>query len=260
MTLFRIKALESLGFDWKPSIGRGKGTPNRPSLDEWGVFHTTWEDRLGELADYRKIHGHCNVPQNYTENAKLANWGKFYSLHVRGKASSMTTFRIQELESLGFEWRVCTGADCWEDHLSELAAYRKIHGHFNVPRSYSENSKLYKWVSKQRYQYMLHIKGKISQMSLPRIQAWENLRLEWKSSVSRGRGRPKKPSIDCNATRVRKRVVEAPEHMQTTAHTQEYISAREIRRNQVDVGFDPEESGWNGEFHLAYVPGRTEEI
>jgi hypothetical protein len=26
-----------------------------------------------ELADYRKIHGHCNVPQIYKESSKLAN-------------------------------------------------------------------------------------------------------------------------------------------------------------------------------------------
>jgi hypothetical protein len=32
---------------------------------------SAWEDRLSELADYRRIHGHRNVPQN--ENTKLAN-------------------------------------------------------------------------------------------------------------------------------------------------------------------------------------------
>jgi hypothetical protein len=30
--------------------------------------------RLSELADYRKIHGHCNVPAKYSENTKLGNW------------------------------------------------------------------------------------------------------------------------------------------------------------------------------------------
>jgi hypothetical protein len=29
-----------------------------------GMGITAWEDRLSELADYRKNHGHCNVPQN----------------------------------------------------------------------------------------------------------------------------------------------------------------------------------------------------
>jgi hypothetical protein len=35
---------------------------------EWDRFVTAWEDRLSELADYRKIHGHCNVPWGYSEN------------------------------------------------------------------------------------------------------------------------------------------------------------------------------------------------
>jgi hypothetical protein len=39
---------------------------------EWGVRVTTWEDRLSELADYRRVHRHCNVPRNYNENSELA--------------------------------------------------------------------------------------------------------------------------------------------------------------------------------------------
>jgi hypothetical protein len=63
----------------------------------------------------------------------------------------MTPFLIQELESLGFEWGYCVTA--WEDRLSELADYRKIHGHCNVPNKYSENIKLGTWVANQRIQY-----------------------------------------------------------------------------------------------------------
>jgi hypothetical protein len=46
----------------------------------------------------------------------------------------MTAFRIKELESLGFEWRIQGAA--WEDDLSKLGDYRKIHGHCNVPYNY----------------------------------------------------------------------------------------------------------------------------
>jgi hypothetical protein len=96
-----------------------------------------WEDRLSELADYRYIHGHCNVPKNYSENSKLANWvttQRFkYKLHLHGKTSPMTPFRIQVLESLGFEWS--THGAAWEVRLSELADYRKNHGHCNVPKN-----------------------------------------------------------------------------------------------------------------------------
>jgi hypothetical protein len=96
---------------------------------EWGCSNSaTWEDRLSELADYRKSHEHCNVPQHYNENTKLANWvrnqRKEYKLHLKGKTSSMTTLRIQELESIGFEWD-CAGAT-WEDRLSELADFRTL--------------------------------------------------------------------------------------------------------------------------------------
>jgi hypothetical protein len=58
----------------------------------------------------------------------------------------MTAFRIQELESLGFEWVVCVATfkavTTFKDSLNELAIYRKIHGHCNVPHNYSENPQL----------------------------------------------------------------------------------------------------------------------
>jgi hypothetical protein len=91
--------------------------------------YSAWDERLGELADYRTIHGHCNARRgSYSDDAKLGEWvGKqraAYRLHVDGKSSTMTTFRIKALESLGFEWYNSARKDC----LSELADYRKIHG------------------------------------------------------------------------------------------------------------------------------------
>jgi hypothetical protein len=145
---------------------------------------------LSELADYHKIYGHCNVPYNYSKNTKLGTWvgtqRSQYRFHREGKTSLMTPFRIQELESLGFEWGEYVTA--WEDRLSELADYRKIHGHCNVPHNYSENIKLANWVGTQRCQYRLHLEGKRSQMTLPRIHALESLCFDWKPSISRGKG------------------------------------------------------------------------
>jgi hypothetical protein len=77
------------------------------------------------------------LPTSYNENTKLAKWVKnqraHYKLHLAGQASLMTTLRIRELEGLGFEWDCFSAAR--EDCLSELAAYRKINGHCNVPTS-----------------------------------------------------------------------------------------------------------------------------
>jgi hypothetical protein len=174
MTTFRIQELESLGF-------------------EWGVGVAAWEDRLSELADYSKIHGHCNVPKNYNENTKLAKWVTAqryqYRLHLEGKASYMTTFRIQELVSLGFEWDGYGAA--WEDRLSELADYRRNYGHCNVPRNYSENTRLANWVTRQRSNYWLHLEGKTSSMTTFRIQELERLDFEWKPTISTRKGAPK---------------------------------------------------------------------
>jgi hypothetical protein len=197
MTLSRIQDWESLGFEWSACV-------------------TAWEDRLSELADYCKIQGHCNVPQNYSENTKLAKWvdtqRSNYRLHRDGKTSPMTAFRIQELECLGFEWDSHGAA--WEDRLSELADYRIFHGDCNVPRSYSDNTKLANWVSMQRNQYRLHVEGKRSHMTPLRIQALESLGFQWKASISRGKGKPKNPSLDDDVTRVRERAMEAPDHIQ----------------------------------------------
>jgi hypothetical protein len=171
-----------------------------------------WEDCLSELAAYSKINGHCNVPQNYSENPKLGEWvknqRKYYMLHLKGKASPMTTFRIQELESLGFEWRRIY-FPVWEDRLTELADYRKIYGHCNVPSRYSKNTKLGVSVATQRNQYMLHLKGETSFVTLPRIQALESLGFEWKLSIGRGKRTRNKPNLDDDARRVHKKLANA---------------------------------------------------
>jgi hypothetical protein len=113
---------------------------------QWKV--SNWEYSFSQLADYRKIQGNCNVPKNYSDNTKLANWvatqRDAYRLQLEGKISPMTPFRFQELESLDFDWGVCIHAS-WEDRFSELADYRRIHGHCNVPK-FSENTRLANWV------------------------------------------------------------------------------------------------------------------
>jgi hypothetical protein len=204
MTLNQIQQLESLGIDWKVCV-------------------TTWQDRLSELADYRKIHGHCNVPQKYPQ---LGSWVETqrgqYRMHLEGKASKMTTFRIKALESLGFEWHVTWAT--WEDRLSELADYRKIHGNCNVPRNYNKNVKLATWVGNQRAHYRWKLEGKTTWMTLSRIQELDSMGFEWKPSARRGKGAPKKPSLDNDDTRVRKRAVEPP-RLPRPAHEQQNINS-----------------------------------
>jgi hypothetical protein len=131
--------------------------PSNASGRPWKVC--AWKDRLSDLVDYRKIHGHCNVSQRCSERTKLATWVATqrtqYKLHLDGKPSFLTLPRIQELESLAFEWN-CNRA-AWENRLSELADYRKINGHCNVTQHYIENTQLAYWVTTQRRDHTLHL-------------------------------------------------------------------------------------------------------
>jgi hypothetical protein len=115
----RIQELESLGLN--------------------GTVTRRLEDRLSELADYRKIHGHCNVPRNNSENTKLANGSQQRRLQVAPRRKEIVYNALHPgIGKLRFEWN--SHSTAWEDRLSELADYRKIHGHCNVPRNNSENT------------------------------------------------------------------------------------------------------------------------
>jgi hypothetical protein len=147
-----------------------------------------WEERLSELAEYRRVFGNCNVPYNYVGNSKLHFWvltqRRTYRKRLEGKISSMTPYRIQKLESIGFEWRIYL---VWEDRLSELTNYCKIQGHCNVPSRYSENIQLGTWVRKQRSNYKFYQQGKTSSITPSRIQELESLGFEWEVPPTGGR-------------------------------------------------------------------------
>eukprot|EP00522_Entomoneis_paludosa_P004374 CAMPEP_0172471214 /NCGR_PEP_ID=MMETSP1065-20121228/67704_1 /TAXON_ID=265537 /ORGANISM="Amphiprora paludosa, Strain CCMP125" /LENGTH=542 /DNA_ID=CAMNT_0013229309 /DNA_START=192 /DNA_END=1820 /DNA_ORIENTATION=- len=89
MTDARIQMLEDIGFIWD-------------------CFGDVWEQKLTELKEYKARFSNCDVPCNYQENPQLATWVKCqrrqFKLHMDGRPSSMSTERIQTLESLGFRW------------------------------------------------------------------------------------------------------------------------------------------------------------
>jgi hypothetical protein len=86
----------------------------------------SWEDRLSELADYRKIHGHCNVPQQLKKHQ--VGYGSEQGSTGCTEKESIVYIHLPNpgIGSLDFEWDNLSAV--WEDRLSELADYRKIHG------------------------------------------------------------------------------------------------------------------------------------
>lgn len=78
----QIELLEALGFSW--------------SLRERG----TWEDRLAELAEFQRLHGHFDVPTNYPPAPKLRQF--IASTQYQYRTGSLDLDRIMLLEDVGF--------------------------------------------------------------------------------------------------------------------------------------------------------------
>mmetsp|Transcript_8673 Transcript_8673/g.17700 ORF Transcript_8673/g.17700 Transcript_8673/m.17700 type:complete len:356 (-) Transcript_8673:502-1569(-) len=167
MTRERIRALESIGFEWALKI------------------LTEWEVRLDEVNNYKAIYGDCNVPKEWSENRPLGDWvhtqRQQYRLYQEEKKSAMTEERIQALEDIGFSWDA--REDIWQQRFNELKEYRDRYGNCNVPNQWSENKQLANWVRKQRYQYRLYQEGKKSQITEERILALESIKFQWRARM-----------------------------------------------------------------------------
>lgn len=130
------------------------------STSRFRTFHLDqWDVKFGELLEYKKIYGDCNVPIAFSENLQLARWVKRqryqYKLKNEGTSSTMTQRRITELEKAGFVWDLHNLA--WEDKFWELMQYEKKFGNCIVPTHYKPNKKLAAWVKCQRRQYKIYL-------------------------------------------------------------------------------------------------------
>jgi len=154
-------------------------------LDElnfaWNAQEAAWSRHMTDLASFREETGHCHVPLNHPKYPKLGLWVKeqrrHHTLMRQGKQSHMTEGRIKELERLGFCWD--THEATWLERIRELAEFRALYGHCNVPTNFPQNTKLGIWVHHQRRQHKKFSMGKKCHITKERIQALENLGFSW---------------------------------------------------------------------------------
>ena len=67
------------------------------------------------------------------------------------KKNTLSSDRIQQLNSIGFKWDLHEHA--WNEHFDQLCAYKAQNGHCNVPRNDEQNESLGQWVANQRVLY-----------------------------------------------------------------------------------------------------------
>ena len=93
----------------KASTVKNSSPPKKNNTHE-----AVWHRHYANLLQYKKEHGNCLVPQNYSPNRKLGLWvmqqRRQYCLMQQGKNSSLSgkrgEYRLQLLEEAGFVWRL----------------------------------------------------------------------------------------------------------------------------------------------------------
>ena len=125
------KRLNSIGFTWKIREAH---------------IRVDWEVRFQELVEYKRVYGNCNVPQRYKANTQLGRW--VYT--QRRTKETMSEEKRNQLNLIGFVWRIDHAIIDWEARFQELVEYKRVHGNCNVPQDYNENLQLGKWVMTQR--------------------------------------------------------------------------------------------------------------
>lgn len=146
----QIQRLNEAGFPWEPR-------------------NEHWERHHAELAAYRKKHGHCHIAKSLNGNRPLYAW---YSLNKRlGNRGDLSPERKGRLDALNFPWNYKD--EVWERMLGTLAQFRLFYGHCRVPHDWSEQPKLFKWVTRQR---QAKVAGTLSTGRIARLDA---LGFEW---------------------------------------------------------------------------------
>jgi len=169
------------------------------------VNNQRWKDRIKQLKEYKKKHGHCSMPFKYKPDQSLAHWvhgcRREYKLYQDGKPSDMTPQRIAELEKLGFVWksdfprkfkkerkRVPTEMEDWENCYQLLASFHAKYGHCQVNKrelSVPQKNKLCYFVSWQRKQYKLFKEGKPSHLTQKRVDRLSELGFDFNPNAKK---------------------------------------------------------------------------
>jgi hypothetical protein len=141
----RIERLEAIEFDFTPDS-------------------TQWKKMYQSLADYKKEHGHCDVPSRNIANPKLARWCNTQRMDMKNR--KLSNEKIERLEAIGFDFD--QKETRWQKMYQSLVEYKETNGDCNVPQGLSQNQALGAWCQNLRIAMK---KGKLSQDRIARLEA-----------------------------------------------------------------------------------------
>ncbi|KAI2510085.1 hypothetical protein MHU86_4379 [Fragilaria crotonensis] len=165
---YQIQLLEDeLGFD---SSLLSLARPEPPDFVDWS-------DRMRQLQEFKRDHGHLNVPRTYTKHAKLGSWVakvRERYRHYGASSSPRIQERLQDLYDIGFIWDVLEYK--WQQRFQQLIDFYELHGHVDVPDGLSG---LGPWVKEQRREFnKIHL-GEPSRLTPKHAMALNRIGLDW---------------------------------------------------------------------------------
>ncbi len=156
----QIAQLNRLGIVWEPA--------RKPR----------WSEMYAALAEYKRVHGDCNVPRDWSETPYLGLWTR--KQRYARTADNLEQDRIEQLDKLGFVWNCLEHQ--WEFQYSALVKFREEYGHCRVSTLSKTHAALANWVRG------LRATKKQGKLSAERIRRLDMLGFIW--DMSMGRSRP----------------------------------------------------------------------
>ncbi|MGN7612863.1 helicase associated domain-containing protein, partial [Magnetococcales bacterium HHB-1] len=135
----------------------------------WDHRETLWEEMFSALAEFKMVHGHCMVPDEYNENTQLVWWVN--AQRTAAKNSNLDAERYQRLDAFGFVWN--PEERVWQINLEKLKIFHQAKGHAHVPQNWPEDPELSQWVATQRQAYMEN------HLDTQQIEQLNQLNFEW---------------------------------------------------------------------------------
>ena len=142
----QVAAFDCLNFVWSPRESRSSSAETVQTVAERNGVEDSWAKNFEALKRYKEKHGDCLVSQRWGEDRALAYW--VTEQRMARNRSQLDPMKEQQLTEIGFDWNPTETA--WNDMFEQLAAYKREHGHTDVPQKSGRYRKLACWVHNQR--------------------------------------------------------------------------------------------------------------
>jgi len=175
----RKKRLDALGFLWQADIKK--------------LIEQQWLTYYKQLKEFKKQHGHCNVPIKWKPNKKLSTWVS--EQRLRRKNKGLIPEREALLNKINFSWSedlVRQNNNYWNDMFLRLKNYKVRYGNTIIKEK--RDKELKAWASSQR---IMAREGMLSEEKKKKLESieftlvnvrknsWEKMYIEFEQYVKK---------------------------------------------------------------------------